>query len=248
MESQPPNETEQVAEHPLLEDLLDQSHRLVKRIITLCRNKNQDSLNPEIIFKGKITDQKRENKAVYITDCGNGFGIVIKRDADLKNLITEVTVIFYPHNWDKVNYLRDIETGLAEEYAKKHNQPQNESIKKMETELKNRGPKGVSLSRITVSFTRGRHSSDDPQPILVRLSLNLADNTTIEFDPLKNYREIREESGPYARTVYKRVLDRLDKAVREEELHSVSVLLKKAFSRPLALSQIQGESDSEKKE
>ena len=236
MENNSPLETCGPPENPHYEELLKESHRLAKRIIALCKNADCSPFNSDIIIDGNITDANREDKTALISECGNGFGLVIKRLASAPEPITELDIIFYPHDWEKVNYLEGVETGLAEEYVKKQNQADRKTMETMDRELKNRGPRGVILSHLTVNFTNDTISPDKCRPILTRLSLILSDNTTIVFDPLMNHKDIREESGPYARIVVKRFLDRLSEAIDEEEKFAISMLFDKAMGGSSALN------------
>jgi len=234
MEYHSSSETQRTPENPPHEELLESSHQLTKRIITLCKNSNSGSFNSEIFIDGNMSDDDREDKTALITECGNGFGLVIKRLETVPEHLTEVNIIFYPHDWERVNYLEGIESGLAEEYVKKQRKSDRETLNRINRELKKRGPKGVSLSHLTVSFTGDANSLDKCRPVLTRLSLILSDNTTIGFDPLMNYEDMREESGPYARMVFKRFLDRLSDAVEEEEKYAISMLLNNAIRRTMS--------------
>ncbi len=221
--------TDKLSENITGEKLVKHADQVVRRLITLCRSDDQTEITPDIIIDGEFFEEHQEQRARWMSQIDDGFGIVINRFGGLKNDETEINVVFYPYNRDQTNLLENIEAGLAQEWAHKFNIGRKDAIYYMEMELKRRGKPGMSLACLKLCYKRDEKipGSDKSTPEIAGLSLSLADSTTIKFDPVNITDDGDQEQESYKNMVYKRLLERLESCLVQE----ASDALQQMFSR-----------------
>ena len=231
--------SDDLPENQSSEILIQQAHQTVKRIISLCLLDDQTEITEDIILDGELLDEHTEQKAIWNSAMDNGLGLVIKRYGGIKNDETEIQIFFYPYNYDQTNLLENIEAGLADEWAERFEIEREDAIIYMEKELKRRGPKGMSLACLKISYERDKKAPENSEsmPKIAELSLSLADDTTIKFNPLKTEDNINQNKEVYKNTVYKRLLDRLETCLIQEETSALQQVFSVALTRPPEMNQ-----------
>lgn len=224
-----PTETP-VEESPSLEQVLNRAGKLTTRLISLMNKDCDAAINPEMIIPGELLDKVRGQKVTWNTGCFKPLELKINRCGTGINEITEVFISFHPGEPGNFDIFSEINDGLAREWVVKNQPVSASSVMKVKNYLQSSGSRKTDIASVKLVYARpnGKTVNADV-PIAIQITMFMADDNIVSFDPLITYQDINEERGVFSRIVYKRLLDQLEKSIRQGEFVLISAVMKEAF-------------------